>query len=182
MRRILSHLLLIGFVLTPLAARSEDHIPNASLRVTVQQREEGKISKGFHILELSCWEGRCSLSSVSLNQCFDFGSGKKAFFPAVQYSATWLGNLKVKNEKNTLVVQETGSDIGGEYVNNFRFDYQVVGRGEVVNRLVGFSGGYVKNSMLLKKVIAIEYVPLQKADQIMKLDCDVLLPGIDKQP
>jgi hypothetical protein len=98
----------------------------------------------------------------------------------VQYSATWLGNLKVKNEGNTLVVQETGSDAFGEYVNNLRFEYQAVGEGDVVNRLVGFSGGYIKNSNLLKKVITIEYIPLQKADQIMKLDCGVLLPGIDR--
>jgi hypothetical protein len=170
---------LLFLLIMPTVALSMDSIPNAMLRVTVQQREDGRVSKGLHLLELSCWEGKCSLSSVSLNQCFDFGSGKKAFFPKVQYSATWSGNLKVKNEGNTLVVQETGSDAFGEYVNNLRFEYQAVG--DVVNRLVGFSGGYIKNSDLLKKVITVEYVPLQKADQIMKLDCDVLLPGVDKQ-
>jgi hypothetical protein len=174
-------LFLVLIFLYNVAYGGDDNIPNASLRVTVQQKEEGKISKGFHVLELSCWEGNCSLSSVSLNQCFDFGSGKKAFFPKVQYSSTWLGNLKVKNEGKTLVVQEIGSDAFGEYVNNLRFDYQAVGKGDVVNRVVGFSGGYIKNSGLLKKVITIEYVPLQKADQVVKLDCDVLLPGIDRQ-
>lgn len=79
------------------------------------------------------------------------------------------------------MVQETGSDTFGEYVNNFRFEYQTVTRGDVANRLVGFSGGNIKNSGLLKKVITMEYVPLQKADQIIRLDCDVLLPGVDKQ-
>lgn len=172
---------LLCLLITPTIARSTESIPNANLKVTVQQREDGKINAGFHILELSCWEGKCSLSSVSLNQCFDFGSGKKAFYPKAQYSATWLGNLKVSNEGKTVVVQETGSDTFGEYVNNFRFEYQAVARGDVVNRLVGFSGGYIKNSGLLKKVITMEYVPLQKADQIMRLDCDVLLPGVDKQ-
>jgi len=173
-------LFLLFIFFSTLAYAWGDNIPNASLRVTVQQKEEGKISKGFHILELSCWEGKCSLSSVSLNQCFDFGSGKRAFFPKVQYSATWLSNLKVKNEGNTLVVQETGSDAFGDYVNNLRFEYQAVGKGDVVNRLVGFSGGYIKNSDLLKKVITVEYIPLQKADQVIKLDCNVLLPGVDK--
>lgn len=181
MKTILLRVSLLFLLTIPTVAFSMDSIPNASLSVTVQQREDGKISKGFHIFELSCWEGKCSLSSVSLNQCFDSGSGKKAFFPKVQYSSTWLGNLKVKNEGKTLVVQEVGSDAFGEYVNNFRFDYQAVGKGDVVNRLVGFSGGYIKNSDLLKKVITIEYVPLQKANQVMKLDCDVLLPGVEKQ-
>jgi len=181
MKRILSYLLLIGLVTTPVAALSEDRIPNASLRVTVQQKEEGKITKGFHVLELSCFDGNCSLSSVSLNQCIESGSGKKAFYPRVQYSATWTGNLKVRNEGKSLVVQETGSDMFGDYVNNLRFDYEMAGKDEIANRLVGFSGGYVKNSALLRKVLTTEYVPLPKANQVMKLDCDVLLPGVDKQ-
>jgi hypothetical protein len=176
-------LLLIVFMLPftlPTPVLWADDIPNASLRVTVQQKEEGKIQKGFQVLELSCWEGNCSLSSVSLNQCAESGSGKKAFYPRVQYSATWMGNLKVKNEGKTLVVQETGSDMFGDYVNNLRFDYESAGKGEIVNRLVGFSGGYVKDSALLKRVLTTEYVPLRKINQVMRLDCDVLLPGVDK--
>lgn len=167
--------------MTPATASSSDSIPNANLRVTVQQKEEGKINKGFHVLELSCWDGQCSLSSVSLNQCVESGSRKKAFYPKVQYSATSMGHLKVRNEGNSLIVQETGSDIFGDYVNNFRFDYAPAEKDEMVDRLIGFSGGYVKNSALLKKVLTTEYVPLSKANQVMKLDCDVLLPGIDKK-
>jgi hypothetical protein len=181
MKKWASHLLLVLMLIAPITALSADNIPNASLRVTVQQKEEGKISKGFHVLELSCWDGNCSLSSVSLNQCMESGSGKKAFYPKVQYSATWMGNLKVRNEGNSLVAHETGSDMFGDYVNNLRFDYSPGGKDEIVNRLVGFSGGYVKNSALLKKVLTTEYIPLPKANQIMKLDCDVLLPGIDKK-
>ena len=119
---------------------------------------------------------------MTLNQCFQSGSNRKAFFPKVQYSATSLGNLKVKNEGKTLVVQETGSDLFGDYVNNFRFDYETAGKEEIVNRLTGFSGGYVKNSVLLKKVLTTEYIPLPKRNQLMKLDCDALLPGVDKGP
>jgi len=171
MKRVLLYVFLILLLIAPTVALSADSIPNARLRVTVQQKEEGKISKGFHILELSCWEGNCSLSSVSLNQCGESGSGKKAFYPKVQYSATWMGNLKVRNEGKSLVVQETGSNMFGDYVNNLRFDYESTGKGEIANRLVGFSGGYVKNSALLKKVLTTEYVPLQNADQIMKMDC-----------
>jgi hypothetical protein len=181
MKKVLPFLFLIYLFITPSAALSADNIPNASLRVTVQQKEEGRISKGLHVLELSCWSGNCSLSSVSLNQCMESGSGKKAFYPKVQYSATWIGNLKVRNEGNSLIAQETGSDIFGDYVNNLRFDYEPAEKDRIADRLVGFSGGYVKNSALLKKVLTTEYVPLPKANQVIKLDCDVLLPGVDKK-
>ncbi len=175
------HFLLAILILAPSIASSADNIPNADLLVTVQQKEEGKIIKGFHILELSCWDGNCSLSSVSLNQCMESGSGEKAFYPKVQYSTTRMGNLKVRNQGNSLVVQETGTDIGGDYVVNLRFDYKATGKDKIVNHLIGFSGGYVKNSILLKKVLTTDYVPLPKVSQVMKLDCGVLLPGIDKE-
>jgi hypothetical protein len=64
---------------------------------------------------------------------------------------------------------------------NLRFDYKPTGKDEIVNHLIGFSGGYVKNSILLKKVLTTDYVPLPKVSQVMKLDCGVLLPGIDKE-
>jgi len=181
MKKIALQLLSVILLITPVAASSSDSIPNANLRVTVQQREDGKITKGFHVLELTCWDGNCSLSSVSLNQCGESGSGKQAFYPKVQYSSTSIGNLKARNEGNSIVVQENGSDIFGDYVNNLRFDYEPTEKDKIVTRLTGFSGGYVKNSVILKKVITTDYVPLSKANQVMKLDCGVLLPGIDKK-
>jgi hypothetical protein len=180
MKRVLPYVFLVFLLTTPTVVLSADTIPNASLRVTVQQRDEGKLSKEFHVLELSCWNGNCSLSSVTLNQCWESGYGQKVFYPAVQYSATYKGNLTVRNEGKSLIVQETGSDMLGDYVVNLRFDYESIGKGERANKLVGFSGGYVKNSHTLKKILTTEYVPLPQANQIMKLDCDVLLPGVDK--
>jgi hypothetical protein len=156
-------------------------IPNAILRVTVQQKEEGKLEQGLHILELFCGDGHCSLTSVSLNQCGQSGEGKPAFYPKVQRSSTREGNLAVRNEGRTLVVQETGSDIGGDYVNNFRFQYAAPTGSGITARLIGFSGGFVKNSFVLQKVLTIEYVPLPRAHQVVQLDCGVLLPGIDRQ-
>ncbi len=181
MKKTALHLLLVMLLITPVTASSSDSLPNANLRVTVQQKEDGKINKGFHVLELSCWDGNCSLLSVSLNQCGESGSGKQAFYPKAQYSSTSIGNLKARNEGNSIVVQETGSDIFGDYVNNLRFDYRPAGQDKIVTRLTGFSGGYVKNSAILKKVLTTDYVPLPKANQVMKLDCGVLLPGIDKK-
>lgn len=176
MRLIIS----LGLVLVAAAsAAAQPKIPNGNLRVTVQQKEDGKTDKGLHVLELSCWDGQCSLTSVSLNQCGESGSGRLAFYPKVQISSTRAGNLKVRNVGNTLVVEETGSDIGGDYTNNLRFEYEPPGKDGITSHLIGFSGGFVKNSVILKKVLTIQYIPLPKQNQIVNLDCGVLLPGID---
>lgn len=163
------------------AASAQTAVPDAHLEVTVQQREEGKIDRGLHLLDLSCWNRHCSLTSVSLNQCAESGEGKPAFYPKVQRSSTLEGKLAVQNVGNALIVRETGSDIGGDYVNNFRFEYEPPPKGRAVSRLVGFSGGFVKSSAILKKVLTIEYVPLGKRNQVVTLDCGVLLPGVDKE-
>lgn len=172
-------LLLILFFLIPTSlVNANQSIPNAHLRVGVQQKENGKLDKGIHILELTCWNGQCWLSSVSLNQCNDSELGS-AFYPIAQRSSTAEGNLKVENVSNALVVQEIGSDIGGEYTTNLRFEYQPIGQGETASKLIGFTGGFVKNSTLAKQSITCDYVPFKKWGQAVKLDCGVLVPGIE---
>jgi hypothetical protein len=166
----------------PAAALAAEIIPDADLRVTVQQKADGKITNGFHVFELTCRNGNCSLTAVTLNQCGDVGSGKQAFNPKVQFSSTATGNLKVRNEGKTIVVQETGSDMIGNYVTDLRFDYEPLPDSDKpVTRLTGFSGGYVKNAPGLKMVFKLDYVPLPKASQFMKLDCDAIVPGINKK-
>jgi hypothetical protein len=90
------------------------------------------------------------------------------------------GTLKVWNEGTTLVVQETSSDIGGDYTSNLRFEYEPPQEGRIASRLVGFSGGFVKNSVLLKETLTVQYVPLPRPSQVVNLACGVLLPGVNK--
>lgn len=160
-------------------SQSVSAIPNASMSVTVQQKEGGRLDKGYHVLELGCWNGECTLTSISLNQCGPSGSGVPAFYPKVQRTSTREDNLKVSKQGNVLIVRETGSDIGGDYVNNFRFEYQPVPKDKTILRLVGFTGGFVKNSNILKRVITVDYIPLQGAYLVKSLDCGVLVPGVD---
>jgi hypothetical protein len=157
---------------------AQQRIPDVVLEVTVQQREDGKLDRGLHVLKLVCFDSRCSLTTVSLNQCHQSGEGKPAFAPVVERSSTSEGNLSVTREGRTLVVRESGADLGGDYVNNFRFEYALPASGLAATKLVSFSGGFVKNSVLLKKVITIEYVPLPRPFQVVALDCGVLLPGL----
>ena len=176
-------LFFLAFMLfcTSAVAAPAESIPNSKLRVTVQQKADGKIVNGFHVLELSCVDGNCSLSSVSLNECVDTGSGIQAFNPEFQYASTSIGNLKARNEGKAIVVQETGSDLIGNYVKNLRFEYEPAGEFKTVTRLTGFSGGYNKKSAILNRVFTLDYVPLPKAGEVMKLDCGALLPGINKK-
>jgi hypothetical protein len=116
-------LILAGLVaLWPSVLAGQQNVPDAALQVTVRQREQGRLERGFHVLELKCLDGHCSLTSISLNQCAESGEGKPGFYPKVQHSSTSDGNLVVRNEGRTLIVRQTGSDLGGDYVNNFRFE------------------------------------------------------------
>jgi hypothetical protein len=170
----------IGIMMAVTIAEAQLPLPNASLSVTVQQKDEGKVDPGLHVLELICWKGACSLSTVSLNRCGKSGSGKSAFYPKVQYSATSAKSLRVHREGNTLVVQEIGADAGGDYVNNLRFTYEQPREEGMATRLIGFSGGFVKNSLILQRTLTIQYIPLPQAHQVVSLDCGVLLPGLDR--
>ena len=64
---LVSWLLMGAVVSTAMAAQG--NIPNAVLYVTVQQKEQEKISRGYHIYTLICGEGVCELTTVSLGQC-----------------------------------------------------------------------------------------------------------------
>lgn len=176
-RKLIFWIIFQMIVVAPVFAEQSD-IPNAHLRIGVRQKEDGKIGEGIHIMELRCWNGQCSLTTVSLNQCSDLGFGN-AFYPIVERSSTAEGTLKVENRGNVLMVQELGF-IGGKTTINMRFQYQPVSEGEVISKLTGFSGGFVKNSAILHKVITCEYIPYAKPIQSVKLDCDVLVPGIDE--
>ena len=71
------------------------------------------------------------------------------------------------------------TDIGGESTTVLRFTYGVSGSPAMANRVIGFSGGYIKDSTILKRVTTVEYVPLIGAFSEVVLDCAALLPGVD---
>lgn len=161
-------------------ASNNQNIPDAVLRVTVQQKESGKLNQDLHIQELICFNGECSLTTITLNSCRPSPVSNGMASPIiVERSSTREGNLKVTNEGDTLVTVETGFDIGGDSATTQRFKYEKPRNGEKVNKLIGYSGGFVKNSIILKKVITIEYVPFIGAYKEIKLDCPLGLPGVD---
>jgi len=106
------------------------------------------------------------------------GQGKPAFYPKIQRTSTEEKNLEVWPENNVLVVRETGFDIGGDYVTTLRIGFERPSSREPASKVTSFTGGFVKNSSLLEKVLNVEYVPLQGGNQAVQLDCAVLLPGL----
>ena len=160
------------------SAMQGSRVPNAILEVTIQQKEGQQVDKGLHLLQLFCWDGDCSLTSLSLNQCGESGDGTRAFYPKIVRTSTREGNLAVTASADVLVIKETNDDIGGDSVTTLRIGFERPAAGRPATKITSFSGGFVKNSTLLKKVITVEYLPLKGAMSAVRLDCAALLPGV----
>lgn len=155
-------------------------VPNVSLKVTFQQKEDGRLDKGLHLFELFCWDGQCSMTSLSLNQCSALGSSKPSFYPKVVRTSTQEGNLRVLGFDGVLDVLETADDLGGESTIRLRIGYAHAGNNNVATKVTSFTGGFVKNSIILKKVLTVEYVPLPREWQDVIMDCPASLPGVSR--
>ncbi len=177
-------LLLGGLMLPIISAWAEQKIPDAKIRVTIQQKEAGKLNPALHVQELVCTNGGCSLTSITINDCRPSPASNGVASPIIiERSSTIGGDLKITNEGNTLVAIETNSDIGGDSVTTQRFKYEKPRDNRIITKLIGYSGGFVKNSIVAQQVLTVEYVPLtgqnRGAYKEIKLDCPMGLPGID---
>ena len=146
-------------------------VPNGIIDVTVRQKEDGKIGKSYHLLNLFCWEGDCSLTWVSLNQCLG-GAG----YPKVERTSTREGNLHVTEAGGMLRIKQTMETGTGLVDTTLRIGYEKAGG--VMAWPTSFSGGFVKESALLDKVITVEYVPLKGVSNKVTMDCPFDLPGV----
>jgi hypothetical protein len=170
----------IGWLILPaLAAASPQDgqsanlgIPNGNLRVAARQFEDGEPGTGVHLFEVSCWDGRCTLTTVSLNQCI-----AGAFYPKVEQSSTQDGSLRVTNLGDVLVLEVRNVDLGGDSITNLRLGYAVE-RSTMLPLVTSFSGGFVKNSEIAKRVLTVQYIPVKGPNEVITLDCPVELPGV----
>ncbi len=164
-----------------LTAQSGSAIPDVSLEVTVRQKEDGEINKGgLHVFKIFCWKGSCSLTVLSLNQCGESSWGSHRFYPKIEGSSTQDGSLEViglqdRNGNHTLRVHQSNSEVQIRLI----FGYEEVPSGRLATSVRSFSGGYVKDSAILNRVISVEYVPLMGGFHEIELDCAVLLPGVE---
>lgn len=159
--------------------------PNGTLTVAYRQMEQGKLSESVHQVELSCWDGRCSLSSLTLNQCLPSSDGP-AFFPKVQRSSTEEGDLIVRViEAGTLEAEESMD--GARFL--YRFSYQErndstlaklvqLSSARFFTGVTGFSGSVIKNSDVLGKIISWDMSPLKGAFAFVEAKCKFMLNGV----
>jgi hypothetical protein len=153
---------------------------------TVQQKEDGKIGRAYHIYQLLCCfdvcsTDGCSLTVTSLNQCAPGFEEPEAFYPKVE-RATTDDELSVKWLPSNYA-EFTWVDF--ETTIKLRLSYECSKRGQNSwCKVKDASGGFVKNSSILGKIIAVEYVPLRSNIESVrrKLDCThVLLPTLSEK-
>ncbi len=158
--------------------RNQNKIPDAKLKIAVRQKEDGNLGKAIHILQLDCWQGECTLTSVTLNQCWNFFGD--VFYPVIQISSTREGTLKVKNLGDRLEISEVVTDLGGESNCTYLFGFALDRSLNFTNKVTSFSGGFIKHSELANRVITIEYVPFIGIGVIVELDCNTVgVPAVD---
>ena len=146
----------------------------------MRQTEQGRVNPSLHVHKLKCSGGQCALTTITLNSCRYFPVTRGPAWPLIiERAETTNGSLHVTNQGNTLIVEDKGSDIGGDYTTTQRFQYERPTDGRPVNRIIAYSGGLIKNSAVANQVIVIQYVPLPSRYQEVTLDCPLALPGLD---
>lgn len=160
------------------AAKSEQ-IPDGLLEVAYRQLTDGKLSDSIHNIILICFDGNCEMTTLTLNQCYDF-SGGEAFYPVIQRSTTRDNNLTANILKEGVMEVEE-KNILDSATFKYRFTYTSgVGSNNKLkfNKLTGFSGTVIKQSYVLNKVLSWELAPLKGQSVNVKLKCDVNLKGV----
>lgn len=172
-------LLPAALLASSLAAPRTATIPDVDVEVAVHQKEDGKIGKSIHVLQLKCKSGSCWLMSFSLNQCAAVWLTTPTFPLVFEASSTADGGLTVTRNGDTLKVEEVTYDIGGVANNTYLFGFDKL---DGLPTLTSFSGGFVKHSTILNKVISVEYVPVRGAITAVSLDCPLRARGIWVDP
>jgi hypothetical protein len=162
-----------------LALQAPAAIPDAHLEVTARQKVNGQTDKAVHLITLDCIGGRCSLTTVSLNQCrlYSVGSRTQSFVPAVERSTTWDNTLTVTHSGTTFTVDEVISDtLGSAGHIQYQFGHAAPARGAIIMQLTSFSGSFTKNTANSARV---DYEALVGKYQEIPVDCPIRAPGID---
>lgn len=156
------------FIISETNGADFKELPNGQLVVAYQQLSEGKLSESIHEISLLCISGQCSMTTLTVNQCWDAPEGK-SFFPKIERTSTDEGNLIViAIEQGVIEVEERYSASTFKYRFKYTtkadssFSARVGIRGNLwFKDLIGFSGAVVKQSDILNKVMSWDCVPLK---------------------
>jgi hypothetical protein len=182
-------------VATP--AIADEGPPNGTLTIGYRQLLDGSLSKAVYYATLTCYDGDCTMTTVTLNQCLPtpFGT-EEAFIPKVERSSTSDGNLSVRmRDDNRLIITETN----GETIYTYHFTFAYREDKDLATLLKSkqtrffaekqavqhFTGGAIKDSTAMAKIISWELVALKNPGKgvwpVIEPACKIALPdgGID---
>jgi hypothetical protein len=175
----------VGLLLFLAATARAQTPPNGVLEVGYRQLQDGKLSDSVHLLTLQCWDGQCSLTTVSVNQCSPTSAGR-GFYPKPERTSTFEGNLSVvETTPGSLIAEEKHPAT----VFKYRFAYETRSNPDLSQQLglktikyivglTGFSGSAIKDSAILGKVISWELVPLRGAVALVEPKCKIAVFGV----
>jgi len=171
---------LVLFPWQPVRIDAQARVPDVKVDVAVHRRVDGTQEQGFHLVQLSCSSGNCTLATVSFDGPWSCGLG--VLVPTIEVASTRSGQLLVSSSETgsgtELVVRDLtwASDLGGESSPAI-YRFQVIPAGEYT-LLTGFSGGFTRASSVLRRVMNIELVPVASGRQ--SVPCPLQLRGIGK--
>ena len=162
-------------------------IPHINIEIAVQQKEEGKINPSVHIMQLSCFNGECDLDWITIDACRRFwGSPFSSMIKLEKNSTRDNPFLIIKSSsKNPAIIEIEERLLSGSGGKTLRLELGASSPDlNFFNEITKFSGGLVKNSIILEKVITVEYVPLEATwggQAFISFDCPIALPALIKK-
>lgn len=168
---------ILAAIFLPLTVHAQLKVPYGQLAVTYRQLTDGSVGQSYHEVRLSCFAGECGLQTVTVNQCWKV-FGDEYNFIKVEETSTQGGDLKIiSSTKNTIVLEERHS--GATFT--YRFTYQPTDAG-YFGDLKDFSGGAIKSSEIVGKVLTWQFQPVRTKDsthfETVKLDCPIRVSAL----
>jgi len=162
-------------------------MPIGHLQVAYRQVAEGNADKVVYLATLTCY-GKldCELLTVNLNWCVPSVApgAADAYTIGVERSSTADGSLKVRatvapdGKTGSIVAEEEPEGAKITYRFEFTLNRPIENISPSIDKLVGFSGGAVKNSTIAKKVVSWTLEPLKGRWSLFEPGCKLALPGI----
>jgi hypothetical protein len=164
--------------------------PIGHVEVAYRQVADGKADKLVYLATLTCDRDLvCELSTLHLNFCLpsSFAAGaSEAYAIGIEKSSTADGSLKVQatiepgGKAATIIAEE--EDVASAKI-TYRFEVALrntVGGmgGPLMDKVTGFSGAAVKDSIVAKKIVSWTLEPLKGAWSVFEPDCKLILPGV----
>ncbi len=156
-------------------------IPNVDFEVAAKRVDNHARGNAIYIFRLYCALGACSLEQLALNECEDSPSGL-AFTPKLNEWATWAGNLEVKLLPTNILEVKVfqGSHKMLPALLRLTFRPELPSAKQVSKfQASGFLDFSTKEG--LRGHTPVEFAALPDSIQTIRMDCPVLLRGLEKE-